>query len=159
VRELPNRFAHFSAIYWVSPDRAEEVIMNLKAMRAAWIAIPVALSMVGCVTTHAGLSSSAQRLERGSEALERNADDRGIREDARKLSAETRDFREAVASSRADRRDIREAFDDLSRSYHSLRDEVEKSRDRESERDFDAVTSAYLDIEREINRSDRYARD
>jgi hypothetical protein len=135
-------------------------MMNLEArMRAAWIALPFALSMAGCVTMHTGLSNSAQRMERSSELMERNADDRGIREDARQLSAETRDFRETVADSTADRDDIRGAFDDLSRSYHSLRDEVEKSQDRESERDFDAVTSAYLDIEREINRSDRYARD
>ena len=135
-------------------------MMNLEArMRAAWIALPLALSMAGCATMHTGLSSSAQRMERSSELMERNADDRGIREDARQLSAETRDFRETVADSKADRDDIRGAFDDLSRSYHSLRDEVEKSQDRESERDFDAVTSAYLDIEREINRSDRYARD
>jgi uncharacterized coiled-coil DUF342 family protein len=135
-------------------------MMNLEArMRAAWIALPLALSMAGCATMHTGLSNSAQRMERSSELMERNADDRGIREDARQLSAETRDFRETVADSQADRDDIRGAFDDLSRSYHSLRDEVEKSQDRESERDFDAVTSAYLDIEREINRSDRYARD
>jgi uncharacterized coiled-coil DUF342 family protein len=141
-------------------DRTEEVMMNLEArMRAAWIALPLALSMAGCATMHTGLSNSAQRMERSSELMERNADDRGIREDARQLSAETRDFRETVADSQADRDDIRGAFDDLSRSYHSLRDEVEKSQDRESERDFDAVTSAYLDIEREINRSDRYARD
>ena len=128
-------------------------------LRTAWMVLPVAFSMVGCVTTNTGLSSSAQRLEHNTELMERNADDRGIREDAHQLSAETRDFREAVADSHSDHKDIRAAFDDLSRSYHSLRDQVEKSRDHESERAFDAVTSAYLDIERELNHSDHYARD
>lgn len=128
-------------------------------MRAAWLTIPVALAMAGCATTNTGLSSSAQRLERSTEVMARNADDNGVRKDARSLYEETRDFRQTLADSRADRKDVREAFDDLSRSYHALRDEVEGSRDRETERDFDSVTSAYLDIEREINRSDRYARD
>ena len=128
-------------------------------MRAAWLTIPVAFAMVGCATTNTGLSSSAQRLERSTEVMARNADDNGVRKDARSLYEETRDFRQTLADSRADRKDVREAFDDLSRSYHALRDEVEDSRDRETERDFDSVTSAYLDIEREINRSDRYARD
>ncbi len=127
--------------------------------RAAWLTIPVALAMAGCTTTNTGLSSSAQRLERSTEVMARNADDNGVRKDARSLYEETRDFRQTLADSRADRKDVREAFDDLSRSYHALRDEVEGSRDRETERDFDSVTSAYLDIEREINRSDRYARD
>ena len=128
-------------------------------MRAAWLTITVALAMAGCATTNTGLSSSAQRLERSTEVMARNADDNGVRKDARSLYEETRDFRQTLADSRADRKDVREAFDDLSRSYHALRDEVEGSRDRETERDFDSVTSAYLDIEREINRSDRYARD
>ena len=128
-------------------------------MRAAWLTITVALAMAGCATTNTGLSSSAQRLERSTEVMARNADDNGVRKDARSLYEETRDFRQTLADSRADRKDVRDAFDDLSRSYHALRDEVEGSRDRETERDFDSVTSAYLDIEREINRSDRYARD
>ena len=128
-------------------------------MRAAWLSIPVAFAMGACATTNTGLSSSAQRLERSTEVMARNADDNGVRKDARSLYEETRDFRQTLADSRADRKDVREAFDDLSRSYHALRDEVEDSRDRETERDFDSVTSAYLDIEREINRSDRYARD
>ena len=58
-----------------------------------------------------------------------------------------------------DRRDVREAFDDVSQIYHSLRDEVERSRDRATDRYFEPVTNAYLDIEREIGRSDIDRRD
>ena len=40
----------------------------------------------------------------------------------------------------------------LSGRYHALRDEVERSRDREAELDFKPVTEAYLDVEREMRR-------
>lgn len=67
-----------------------------------------------------------------------------------------------LSDRRADDRDVREAFQDLSRSYHAARDEVERDRSRESARDFAAVTEAYLDVERAMNSSDagrdRYAR-
>jgi hypothetical protein len=113
--------------------------------------------MAGCATTGATLSNSAERLERSSTQLERNADEMRVRTHARELADESRDFRHVVTDSRADRRDVRGAFDDLSRSYHALRDAVEKTRDHGAERDFDAVTSVYLDIEREVNLNDRYA--
>jgi hypothetical protein len=52
----------------------------------------------------------------------------------------------------------------LSRHYHALRDEVDRSRDRDAELDFKPVTEAYLDVEREMRRvgdgdRDRVARD
>ena len=128
---------------------------------AGWMTRATALLgivlMAGCATTGVSLSSSAERLERSSTQLERNADDTRVRSHARDLADESRDFRHVVSDSRADRRDVRTAFDDLSRNYHALRNAVEKSRDRSTERDFDAVTSVYLDIEREVNLNDLYA--
>lgn len=133
-----------------------------------WVGpIVIALSgmtLAGCATTGPSLSSSAERLENTSFAMERSADQSRVRQDARELSEEAREFRRTLMSNRADRLDVREEFDDVSRSYHSLRDEVERASDRETDRYFEPVTNAYLDIEREIGRSDpadrdRYARE
>ncbi|HEY5808766.1 MAG TPA: hypothetical protein VIT67_12395 [Povalibacter sp.] len=128
-------------------------------LRAAWLALPLVIAMAGCATTGPNLATSAERLERNSYAMERGSDTGRVREDARRLSEETHDFRRVLGSRSVDHRDIERAFDDVSRTYHSLRDEVERSRDRLVERDFEPVTNAYLDVEREMSRSDRYARD
>lgn len=147
--------------------------MNV-GLHTRWIlTTAVAVGVVGCVTTGANLTNSAERLERSSYELQRSTDydrtDSGLRSDARELAEEARDFRSTVADSRADERDVDAAFEDLSRSYHALRDEVEHERSRTGERDvahdFQVVTDAYLDIEREIDRDgehsrrDRYATD
>ncbi len=78
---------------------------------------------------------------------------------------EARDFRRTLEDRRADDDDVEDAFRDLSARYHALRDEVERSRDRDAELDFKPVTEAYLDVEREMRRvdgrerRDRVARD
>jgi hypothetical protein len=131
-----------------------------------WLASPVlAIALVGCASTGGGLASSAERLERTSSAFERSADE-GYERDARQLAEEAREFRQALSDRRADDRDVREAFQDLSRRYHAARDEIERDRDRNADRDFAAVTEAYLDVERAMNatdsrrdRRDRVARD
>jgi uncharacterized coiled-coil DUF342 family protein len=120
---------------------------------------PIVVAMAGCATSGPTLSSSVERLEDSSFALERHAEQRNVRADARELSEEARDFRRTLIHYRADKLDVHEAFSDLSRNYHDLRDEVERSRDRETERYFEPVTNAYLDIEREIDRSGQLARD
>lgn len=126
---------------------------------AGWMVACAMVAMAGCASTSSSLATSAERLERSTYELERDANESRVREDARELYEQTRDFRRALADHRADRDDVREAFEDVSRSYHALRDEVERSTDRDTERDFAAVTNAYLDIEREVGRRDRYARD
>ncbi|HEY4366170.1 MAG TPA: hypothetical protein VGN07_02980 [Steroidobacteraceae bacterium] len=133
-------------------------------VRATWLVVAViALGMVGCATTGGNLASSAERLERSSYALERDAsynERPGFQSDARALAEEARDFRRTLDDRRASNNDLRDAFRDLSGRYHALRDEVERSQNRETDRDFQPVTEAYLDIEREMERHhDRYARD
>lgn len=139
--------------------------MNAKS----WLALPLAVALVGCATTSGGLSSSAERLERAATSFQRDAyesrEGRRYENDAQDLAAEARDFRETLHDRRADDRDVREAFGDLSQSYHAARDEVSRRGDREAEREFAAVTDAYLDVERAMtnakdrDRRDRYARD
>lgn len=121
--------------------------------------VTAGLLAAGCASTGPTMSSSAGRLEDTSFAMERHAEQSRVRQDARALSEEARQFRRMLIDSRADRRDVSEAFDAVSQSYHSLRDAVERSRDRETDRYFEPVTNAYLDIEREIGRSDIDRRD
>jgi phage-related minor tail protein len=132
------------------------------------IAATVGLMAVGgCATTSGNLSNSASRLERSAEALHDEARDQdaraGFQSDARELAVEARDFRRTVEDRDSSKEDVREAFNDLSKRYHAMRDEVERSQSREAEREFRPVTEAYLDVEREMrsrdSRRDRYAGD
>jgi hypothetical protein len=139
-------------------------------MNRAVFFIPVAALMAimgGCASSpHGNLARSADRLEHNSAVLAR--DDRGGRSsstysrEADDLAEKARDFRMAVMDSRADRRDLDVAFESLSRTYHALRDDVDRSDSRDAQLDLKPVTEAYLDVEREMGgyrASDRYARD
>ncbi|MBM0107235.1 hypothetical protein JM946_21065 [Steroidobacter sp. S1-65] len=127
------------------------------------------MAVGGCATTGGNLSSSANRLERSAFALEDEARDdgerSGFRRDARELAEEAREFRRVVEDRDSSDEDVRDAFNDVSRRYHAMRDEVDRSDSRDASEDFQSVTEAYLDIEREMQSRDgrrdrdRYARD
>jgi hypothetical protein len=124
-----------------------------------------AIGFAGCATTHGNLTSSADKLERSAVELQRDARDDGsggYYRDAQEFANEAHDFRRTLDDRRADRNDLQDAWRDLSGRYHALRDEVERSHDRNAELDFKPVTEAYLDVERELRRvgdRDHYARD
>src|SRR5262249_13151883 len=122
--------------------------------------------MSGCATSpHGNLARSADRLDHNAQVLAH--DDRGYAtsnyaREADVLAEKSHDFRRTVEDPRADRRDLDSAFESLSRSYHSLRDDVDRSDSREAQLDLKPVTEAYLDVEREMGgypAKDRYARD
>jgi len=133
------------------------------------VAIPVLLlaALAGCVTTHGNLASSADRLERNADALSR--DSRETRadyasrysHDASELAEETHDFRATLADRNADDRDVRAAFERVSKTYHRLRDDVDRSDSHQAQVDLRPTTDAYLDVEREMGGYDRhrYARE
>ena len=132
------------------------------------VAATVGLMAVGgCVTTGGNLTSSATRLERSAFALQEEANDGDVRSDfrrdARELAEETREFRRVVEDRDSSKEDVREAFEDVSRRYHAMRDEVDDEREHETTAEFRDVTEAYLDVEREVrsrdNRRDRLASD
>lgn len=132
------------------------------------IAATVGLMAVGgCATTGGSLTSSADRLERSAYALQEEANDSDVRSDfrrdARELAEETREFSRVVEDRDSSKEDVHEAFEDVSRRYHAMRDEVERDRDHEATAEFRDVTEAYLDVEREMrsrdSRRDRLARD
>lgn len=134
------------------------------------LVIPVAtlMALVGCATSpHGNLARSADRLEHNADLLSRNdRDSRGdasesYTREATELAEKAHDFRRAVEDSHGDRRDLDTAFESLSRTYHDLRDDVDRSDSREAQLDLKPVTDAYLDVEREMggyHGEDRYAR-
>ena len=127
------------------------------------------MALGGCATTGGNLTSSANRLERSAYALQEEARDdgarSGFRSDAKELAEEAREFRLVVEDRDASREDVNDAFGDVSRRYHAMRDEVERSDSREAASEFRSVTEAYLDVEREMRSRDgrrdrdRYASD
>jgi hypothetical protein len=131
------------------------------------IAATVGLMAVGGCATTGSLTTSASRLERSAYALQEEANDSDVRSDfrrdARELAEETRDFRRVVEDRSSSKEDVHEAFEDVSKRYHAMRDEVEHDRDHETNAEFRDVTEAYLDVEREMrshdSRRDRLARD
>ena len=91
--------------------------------RAGWLtASLMAVALTGCATTHGGLNSSADRLDRNAQAFAQDA------QEAPHGYSENTGY-------------------DLSRSYHALRDDVERSGDRDARHDLQPVTQAYLDVE------------
>lgn len=126
-------------------------------------------ALAGCATTHGRLTRSADRLERNASAFASDARyasdtvaaNSEVSRDARDLADQADEFRHTVNDSRADDRDVQNAFDRLSRSYHTLRDDVDHSGSPQAMADMRPVTQAYLDVEGDMGGypSHRYAED
>jgi hypothetical protein len=121
----------------------------------------LAVAFGGCMTTHGNLTGSADRLERNAETLAESAREEPPAADrtdagypysreARALAEQARDFRSTVEDGRTDDRHVRASFERLSRRYHDLRDDVDRSESRRIQEDLKPVTEAYLDVEREM---------
>jgi hypothetical protein len=136
-------------------------------MNKSTLIVPVAALlalMSGCASSpHDNLPRSAERLDRNAQALAHDEHaGSGYSREAEEFADKAHDFRRAVEDSRADRRDVDDAFASLSRSYHDLRDDVDRSDSHDAQLDLKPVTEAYLDVEREMGGAradDRYARD
>lgn len=128
--------------------------------KAGWlIASFAAAALAGCATTpHGGLDHSAYRLDQDAQAFAQDSEDapRGYSEDtsytedARDFADRAHQFHRIVEDSSADSRDVRASFDELSRSYHALRDDVQHSESEDARRDLRPVTHAYLDVEDDV---------
>jgi hypothetical protein len=130
--------------------------MNI-SRRAVWLAASImAVALAGCATTpHGGLHRSADRLDRNAQAFAQDAQDAprgyasgtGYTQDAQDFADRAHEFRRAVEDPDAQRAEVSASFDSLSRSYHALRDDVERSGNPDARRDLQPVTRAYLDVE------------
>lgn len=116
----------------------------------------MAAALAGCATTpHGGLDHSAARLDRNARVFAQEArngprgydEPAGYTRDARDFADRAHEFRRTVQERDRDSRDVRASFHDLSLSYNSLRDDVERSGGRRARRDLRPVTRAYLDVE------------
>ena len=127
------------------------------AVRAGWLTGSLTVvALAGCASTpHGGLDYSAERLDNSAQTFAQSSSEapRGYdentsyTEDARDFADRAHEFRRTVEDPDADKRDVRASFDDLSRSYHELRDDVQRSDSDYARRDLAPVTQAYLDVE------------
>ena len=135
--------------------------MRLSA-KGGWLTASLTvMAIAGCATTrHGGLDSSADRLDRNATAFAQDSaeaprgysENTSYTEDARDFADRAHEFHRKVESrdegdGDVSDRDVKTSFDELSRSYHALRDDVEKSEDPGARRDMQPVTQAYLDVE------------
>lgn len=116
----------------------------------------MAVALAGCVTTrHGGLDYSAERLDTNAQTFAQDAaeaprgydENTSYTEDARDFADRAHEFHHTVEDPDAAKADVRASFDDLSRSYHALRDDVQHSDSEHARRDLAPVTQAYLDVE------------
>ena len=130
--------------------------MRLSATAGCLTASLMVIVLTGCATTrHGGLDSSADRLDRNAqdfaqasrEAPRGYDENASYTEDARDFADRAHEFRRTVEDRDAEDRDVKTSFDELSRSYHALRDDVERSGNPDARRDMQPVTQAYLDVE------------
>lgn len=129
----------------------------MKLRTAGWLtASLMAVALAGCATTrHGGLDHSAARLDENAQAFAQDAqeaprgydENTGYTADAQDFADRAHQFHRTVEEEGADSRDAKASFDDLSRSYHTLRDDVEHSDSQAARSDLQPVTRAYLDVE------------
>jgi hypothetical protein len=116
----------------------------------------LAVALAGCATTrHGGLDYSAERLDTNAQTFAQDAaeaprgydENTSYTEDARDFADRAHEFHRTVEDPDASKADVSASFDDLSRSYHALRDDVQHSDSDYARRDLAPVTQAYLDVE------------
>ena len=118
-----------------------------------------ALALFGCVTARSSLTSSAASLDRSADSLARSVYDVPASEtssrynrDVQALAEDAHAFRRAAEGRSASDSDVRAAFDRVSRDYHAVRDDVDRSDSRTAREDLRPVTQSYLDVERDMGR-------
>lgn len=115
------------------------------------VSVALALALVtlaACVATNSdNMKKSAARLERGADAFARNT--RGQFRDAPEFADHARDFRETL--DHAGDREVVLAYEQLWRSYQSLRHEVKRSDSQQAQSDLQPVTEAFRDVVRRIS--------
>ena|SRR5579864_3560187 len=128
---------------------------------AVTLASMAMLALFGCATGRSSLTSSAAGLERSADSLARRVSDApasetssGYTRDVRALAEDAHALRRA-SEERASDSDVRAAFDRVSRDYHAVREDVERSDSRVARDDLQPVTQSYLDVERDMGRYGR----
>ena len=126
----------------------------------SWLAVVLA---AGCETTHTRTVGAADELEQRIDAFAAGACDQSSAacsnrqqlDSARWFADEVREFRETCEN--GGDQEVVFAFQRLWRSYHALRDEVHRLRDRQLQVDFKPVTQAFVDVQRDVKNGYSYA--
>src|SRR5215469_9713560 len=113
----------------------------------------VLIAMAGCATTAtatrpAGLSQSAEQLDKNSRLLAERSDTVGppYQQDAHELARRAYDFHGMVDNSTVGSADVQSQFERVSESYHKLRADVEHANTQQAFSDMGPVTAAYHDV-------------
>ena len=120
----------------------------------SWLAVVL---VAGCETTHTRTARAADKLERRIDAFAAGACDQSSAacSSRQQFADQVQAFRETCANG-ADQ-EVVFAFQRLWRSYHALRDEVYRLRDRQLQVDFKSVTQAFVDVQRNVKNGYSYA--
>jgi hypothetical protein len=123
----------------------------------------VLVPLASCATTHGRLIGAADRLERNADAFDSDTpyeldptySATGYFRATREFVEQVRDFRQTVDS--AGDQEVIFAFEHLWRSYHALRDEVDRLHSRQTRADLKRVTEAFVDVQRIVKNGYSYA--
>lgn len=133
-------------------------------MRSVVIAIVMAVVLLaGCTTTQTRTVRAAERLEHSAEAFaagtcyEPNPGCSANRylPAARAFADQAKRFGETLQG--AGDQEVVLGFERLWRSYHTLRDEVDRSRDRQARSGLKPVTRSFIDVQLHVKNGYSYA--
>jgi hypothetical protein len=133
--------------------------MTRMRILAMTLASTAALALCGCMTARSSLTNSAVNLDRSADALARTVSDAPpgdtsdrYNRDVQALAEDAHAFRRTAEGHAASDADVRAAFDRVSRDYHAVRDDVDRSDSRTARDNLHPVTQSYLDVERDMSR-------
>jgi hypothetical protein len=125
----------------------------------SWLAVVL---VAGCETTHTRTARAADKLEQRIDAFAAGACDQSSAACfSQQLAAahwfadQVQEFRETCEN--GGDQEVVFTFQRLWRSYHALRDEVYRLRDRQIQVDFKPVTQAFVDVQRDVKNGYSYA--
>ena len=126
----------------------------------SWLAVVL---FAGCETTHTRTARAADKLEQRIDTFAAGAcyqssaacSSRQQLAAARWFAGQVQEFRETCEN--GGDQEVVFAFQRLWRSYHALRDEVYRLRERQLKVDFKPVTQAFVDVQRDVKNGYSYA--
>jgi hypothetical protein len=126
----------------------------------SWLAVVL---VAGCETMHTRTARAADKLEQRIDAFSASACYQSSAAcaspqefaAARWFADQVQEFRETCEN--GGDQEVVLAFQQLWRSYHALRDEVYRLRDRQLLVDFKPVTQAFVDVQRDVKNGYSYA--
>jgi hypothetical protein len=133
--------------------------VRILAIATLWL---VLVPLSSCATTQDRMIRAADRLARTADAFDSNTREldpthsgTGYFWSAREFVGRAHDFRQTVDT--AGDQEVILAFEHLWRSYHALRDEVDRLRSRHARAALSSVTEAFVDVQRIVKNGYSYA--